>query len=69
MKALAMLDDAHLWKEICSAAQKFGYTLPAGQPAASEMAKIRAVMNDADKFGAMDIAKLISSMRGKKGKE
>ena len=63
-----MLDDERLWQHIYTAAQKFGYTLPQTPPPAKEMEKIRSVMNDADKFGAMDAAKLISSLKIKKEK-
>jgi len=69
LEALAALDDAHLWQEIRSAAEKFGYTLPANQPAPRDMAKIRSVMKEADKLSAMDVAKLLSAFKAKRNKE
>ena len=67
--ALLNLDDAALWLEITSAAQKFGYTLPQSTPKAADMAKIRAAMREADKLSAMDVARLLSSFKAKRNKE
>ncbi len=69
IQALAALDDASLWREITSAAQKFGYTLPEKVPASQEMAKIRAAMNQAEKISAMDVARLLSSLKAKRNRE
>ena len=69
IRALAALDDAQLWKEIRSAAQRFGYTLPENAPNPSDMAKIRTVMSEADKISAMDMARLLSSFKEKRKKE
>lgn len=69
LEELASLDDAHLWQEIRSAAEKFGYTLPANQPAQRDLEKIRSVMKEADKVSAMEIAKLLSAFKAKKNKE
>lgn len=69
LKALAALDDASLWKEIRAAAQKFGYTLPTDMPSKTDMEKIRTAMQNADKINAMDIARLLSSVKAKRSKE
>ena len=69
IQALAAMDDAHLWQEIRSAAQKFGYTLPEKAPEAKDMAKIRAAMTEAEKLNAMDVARLLSSFKAKRNKE
>ena len=69
INALLALDDAHLWREITSAAQRYGYTLPEKTPAAADMAKIRALMTEADKLSAMDVAKLLTSFKAKRNKE
>ena len=69
LEALAALDDAHLWQEIRSAAQRFGYTLPENQPAGKDIARIRSAMKEADKLNVTDIAKLLSSLKAKRNKE
>ena len=63
------MDDARLWQEIRSAAQRFGYTLPANQPGAEDMAKIRDAMKKADKLSPMDVARLLTAFKAKKSKE
>ena len=67
--ALLNLDDAALWLEITTAAQRFGYTLPQSTPKSADMAKIRAAMQEADKLSAMDVARLLSSFKAKRNKE
>ena len=69
LEALASLDDDSLWKEIRTTAQKFGYTLPTEVPARSNMEKIREAMLSAEKLSAMDVARLLSSLKAKKSKE
>lgn len=66
MAALAAMDDASLWREIYSASQKFGYTLPEKAPDAKSLEKIREVMREADKISALDLARLIASLKEKK---
>lgn len=68
LKELAALDDAALKKEITSAAGKFGYSLPENALGESELRKIRALMQDAEKISPMEIARLLSSVKAKKSK-
>ena len=69
LRELAALDDASLIQQIYSAAQKFGYTLPQNALGENEIKKIRSVMQDSEKISAMEIARLLSSMKEKKNKE
>ena len=69
LRELAALDDASLIQQIYSAAQKFGYTLPQKALGENEIKKIRSVMQDSEKISAMEIARLLSSMKEKKNKE
>ena len=69
LNALASMDDASLWREIYSAAQKFGYALPEKAPDAKSLEKIRSVIIDADKISALDVARLFGSLKEKKKKE
>lgn len=69
LQELSSLDDAALKKEIISAAQKFGYTLPPNALGEKEIEKIRSVMKNADKLSPMEIAKFLSSVKAKKNKE
>lgn len=69
LKELAAMDDASLKKEISSAAQKFGYTLPLNALGEKEIEKIRSIMQDADKISPMEIAKFLSSVKAKRSKD
>ena len=68
LKSLSALNDAQLWKEIRSAAEKFGFMLPDAPPEEKDMAKIRGAMADADKMSAMDILRLMSVFKQKNAK-
>ena len=67
LRELSRLPDKELWQVITEKAAKFGYSLPKEAPSAENMAKIRAVMNDADKVSTSDILKLMSTLKSKKG--
>ena len=69
LRALATLDDRALWTEIRDAAQKFGYTLPTEVPAHRDMEKLREAMLSTEKVSAMDVARLLSSLKAKKSRE
>ena len=69
LEELSRLDDAALKREIISAAQKFGYTLPPNALGEKEIKKIRSAMANADKISPMEIAKLLSSAKAKGRKE
>ena len=68
LKELAALNDAALIKEITSAAEKFGYTLPEKALGKDELKKIRELMQDAEKISPLEIARLLSSVKAKKTK-
>jgi hypothetical protein len=68
LRTLAALDDASLWREIREAVQKFGYTLPTEVPSRSDMGKIRDAMQNAEKINALQIARMLSSLKAKKSK-
>lgn len=68
LKELAALNDAALIKEITSAAEKFGYTLPENALGKNELKKIRELMQDAEKISPLEIARLLSSVKAKKSK-
>ena len=67
--ALLAMDDAHLWQEIASTAERFGYTLPKSTPDQKNMSKLRSVIREADKMSAMEVARLLSAFKQKKKKE
>lgn len=66
---LAALEDSQLWLVITQAALKYGYTLPAEVPKKEDMAKLRSIMNEAEKISAKDILKLMSAFKAKRNKE
>ncbi len=68
LRELAKLGDSELWLEICKKAEKFGYTLPKETPPPEQMAKIRSVMNDADKINTAEILKLMTAFKAKRGR-
>ena len=69
IKELTALEDDRLWQVITQTAQKYGYSLPAEAPSKKEMAKLRNIMNEAEKISAKDILKLMTSFKEKKNKE
>ena len=69
LKELAALDDASLAREITSAAEKFGYTLPQNALGEKEIEKIRSIMLSSEKISPMEIARFLSSVKAKRSKE
>ena len=67
LRALGALSDDDLWTEIRTAAQKFGYTLPQDPP--KDIEKIRSAIKESDKLSAMDLARLMSSLKEKGRRE
>ena len=60
MKTVLEKNDAELWQIIRAVAAKSGVSLPAGQPSAGDMARLRAIL--ATK-GSRDVDEALATLR------
>ncbi len=63
LRELSEKPDDELWQVISDIAAKHGYDLPKSAPPKSEMNKIRAIMESADKLNMRDAARIMQEYK------
>lgn len=64
MKRLLAADDASLWEAVRAAAAQNGISLPARQPSASDMAKLRSVLGGVGEGDVKEAMEVLRRARG-----
>ncbi len=62
---MASMDDEQLWKQICAAAEGYGYTLSKNQPSHAELEKMRSLMRGDIQISPKDAMRLINQYKSK----
>ena len=63
INALAALDDAALWSQICAIAKSHGFKLPETAPKHEQMDKLRFAITGSDKINLSDAIKILNQYR------
>lgn len=63
LEAMTKLSDSELWAQIKSVAESHGVKMPDKQPSATELAKVRSALSEADKLSLTTAMKMVNNLK------